>query len=130
MFPEELATGVCSLNPHVDRLVQSCLMEVTAKGDVVRHEMHDGIIRSDARMTYTAVNAILTDRDPDVLARVSRRWCRLFELMRELFDDPERGAGSAGARSTSTCPKPQVVLDDRGLHRRHRRRRSATSRTG
>ena len=28
MFPSELATGLCSLNPHVDRLVQSCLMEV------------------------------------------------------------------------------------------------------
>src|SRR4029079_12368791 len=27
MFPSELATGLCSLNPHVDRLVQSCLME-------------------------------------------------------------------------------------------------------
>ena len=28
MFPADLATGLCSLNPHVDRLVQSCLMEV------------------------------------------------------------------------------------------------------
>ena len=32
MFPEELATGLCSLNPHVDRLVQSCLMEVDRRG--------------------------------------------------------------------------------------------------
>ena len=32
MFPAELATGLCSLNPHVDRLVQSCLMEVSATG--------------------------------------------------------------------------------------------------
>jgi ribonuclease R len=37
MFPSELATGLCSLNPHVDRLVQSCLMEWTA-GAVVHHE--------------------------------------------------------------------------------------------
>ncbi len=33
MFPSELSTGLCSLNPHVDRLVQSCLMEVDRKGD-------------------------------------------------------------------------------------------------
>ena len=44
MFPSELATGLCSLNPHVDRLVQSCLMEVTPRGDVIRYEMHDGVI--------------------------------------------------------------------------------------
>ena len=70
MFPAELATGLCSLNPHVDRLVQSCLMEVDRRGQVVRYEMHDGVINSDARMTYTAVNAILTDRDEATIARV------------------------------------------------------------
>ncbi len=53
MFPEELATGLCSLNPRVDRLVQSCLMEVDRQGTVVRHEFHDGIIRTCERMTYT-----------------------------------------------------------------------------
>ena len=36
MFPSELATGLCSLNPHVDRLVQSCFMEVIRRGEVVR----------------------------------------------------------------------------------------------
>ncbi len=34
MFPSDLSTGLCSLNPHVDRLVQSCLMEVDRKGSV------------------------------------------------------------------------------------------------
>ena len=89
MFPAELATGLCSLNPHVDRLVQSCLMEVDRRGNVVRYEMHDGVINSDARMTYTAVNAILTDRDEDTM-REYRALVPMFELMRELFDDPER----------------------------------------
>ena len=76
MFPAELATGLCSLNPHVDRLVQSCLMEVDRRGNVVRYEMHDGVINSDARMTYTAVNAILTDRDARHDRAVRRRSCR------------------------------------------------------
>src|SRR5580765_5193579 len=64
MFPSELATGLCSLNPRVDRLVQSCFMEVDRRGQVVRQEFHDGVINSNERMTYTAVNGILTDRDP------------------------------------------------------------------
>jgi len=70
MFPSELSTGLCSLNPHVDRLVQSCLMEIDRRtGAVVRYEIHDGVINSQERMTYTAVNAILTDRNPDMIAR-------------------------------------------------------------
>ncbi len=60
----------------VDRLVQSCLMEIDRKGTVVRYEMHDGVIHSDARMTYTEVHAILTDRDPETDRRGTRRSCR------------------------------------------------------
>ena len=113
MFPSELSTGLCSLNPQVDRLVQSCLMEVTTKGDVVRHEMHDGIIRSDARMTYTAVNAILTDRDPETIAKY-QPLVPMFELMRELFtilNGRRRRRGSVDF----DLPEAQVVLDADGF---------------
>jgi ribonuclease R len=85
MFPEELSTGLCSLNPQVDRLVQSCLMEVDRRGDVVRYELHDGVINSNARMTYTAVNAILTGRDRTTMAAY-RELVPMFELMQELFE--------------------------------------------
>src|SRR5881396_1084250 len=85
MFPSELATGLCSLNPHVDRLVQSSLMEIDKRGNVVRYEMHDGVINSNARMTYTAVNAILTDRDAETIAQYSEL-VPMFEQMRELFE--------------------------------------------
>jgi len=84
MFPAELATGLCSLNPDVDRVVQSCLMEVDGSGTVVRHEIHDGVIRSDARMTYTAVAAILTDRDPATIVKY-QPFVPMFELMHALF---------------------------------------------
>jgi ribonuclease R len=113
MFPSELSTGLCSLNPHVDRLVQSCLMEVTGKGDVVRHEMHDGIIRSDARMTYTSVNAILTDRDPETMAKYEPL-VPMFEMMRGLFEilnGRRRRRGSVDF----DLPEAQVVLDEDGF---------------
>src|SRR5207248_1249267 len=84
MFPPELATGLCSLNPHVDRLVQSCLMEVNRHGQVMRYELHDGVINSNERMTYTAVNSIVTDRDPELLSRYESL-VPMFELMKELF---------------------------------------------
>ena len=91
MFPSELATGLCSLNPHVDRLVQSCLMEVDRRGTVVRYEMHDGVINSDARMTYTAVNAILTDRDPETIAQYTRAGADV-RADAPALRDPERAA--------------------------------------
>jgi ribonuclease R len=84
MFPSELATGLCSLNPRVDRLVQSCLMEVDRRGAVVRAEFHDGVINSNERMTYDAVNGILTDRDPALLQQYEPL-VPMFEQMKELF---------------------------------------------
>ncbi len=112
MFPHELATGVCSLNPHVDRLVQSCLMEVDRRGQVVRHELHDGVIHSRARMTYTAVNGIVTDRDPALLAEYAAL-VPTFELMKELFgvlNDRRRRRGSIDF----DLPEAEVVVDADG----------------
>jgi len=112
MFPSELATGLCSLNPHVDRLVQSCFMEVDRHGQVVRHEFHDGVINSNERMTYTAVNGILTDRDP-ALVKQYAPLVPMFELMRELFqilNDARRRRGSIDF----DLNEAEVVLDEAG----------------
>jgi ribonuclease R len=113
MFPEALATGLCSLRPQVDRLVQSCLMEVTARGDVVRYEMHDGVIRSDARMTYNEVNAILTERDPLTSERY-RALVPMFELMRELFDVLNARRMRRGSVDFD-LPEAEVVLNEDGF---------------
>ena len=113
MFPAELATGLCSLNPKVDRLVQSCLMEVDRNGQVVRCEFHDGIIRTTERMTYTDVNAILTDRDPVVMGRYERL-LPTFELMRELFEVLNGRRRRRGSIDFD-LPESEVVLDPAGL---------------
>jgi ribonuclease R len=114
MFPHELSTGLCSLNPQVDRLVQSCLMEVDARnGAVVRYEMHDGVIHSDERMTYTAVNAILTDRDPATIERY-RPLVPLFERMHDLFKVLHARRRRRGSIDFD-LQESQIVLDDRGM---------------
>ncbi|HDK5727905.1 TPA: ribonuclease R [Staphylococcus pseudintermedius] len=63
MIPHRLSNGVCSLNPEVDRLAMSCRMEIDAQGQVVKHEIFESVIHSNARMTYDAVNRIITDKD-------------------------------------------------------------------
>ena len=112
MFPAELATGLCSLNPRVDRLVQSCLMEVDRRGNVVRYEMHDGVINSDARMTYTQVNAILTDRDPETMSRYAGL-VPMFELMHELFEVLNSRRRRRGAIDFD-LPETHIVLTELG----------------
>jgi ribonuclease R len=112
MFPSELSTGLCSLNPHVDRLVQSCLMEINPRGDVVRYELHDGVIHSAERMTYTAVNAILTDRDAETIARY-QGLVPMFELMGELFTVLNQRRRRRGSIDFD-LPENELVLDDEG----------------
>jgi ribonuclease R len=113
MFPSELATGLCSLNPRVDRLVQSCFMEIDRRGQVVRQEFHDGVINSNERMTYTAVNGILTDRDPDLLKQYAPL-VPMFELMRELFqilNDARHRRGSIDF----DIKEAEVIIDAGGV---------------
>jgi ribonuclease R len=112
MFPSELATGLCSLNPHVDRLVQSCVMEIDRAGQVASYEIHDGVINSDARMTYTAVNAILTDRDGATIERY-RTFVPMFELMAELFEILLARRRRRGAIDFD-LPETEVVLSELG----------------
>jgi ribonuclease R len=112
MFPSELSTELCSLNPQVDRLVQTCLMEVDRHGAVVRYEIHDGVINSDARMTYTAVDAILTDRDPETMFEY-QPLVPMFELMRELFDILNRRRRRRGSIDFD-LPEAEVILSEIG----------------
>ena len=113
MFPSDLSTGLCSLNPHVDRLVQSCLMEIDPRGTLVRYELHDGVIHSNARMTYTEVNAILTDRDPATIEKY-RELVPMFELMHELFEILNRRRRRRGSIDFD-LKEPEIVLDDEGM---------------
>jgi ribonuclease R len=75
--------------------------------------MHDGVIHSDARMTYTEVNAILTERDPEATNRY-RDLVPLFETMRELFEILNRRRHRRGSIDFD-LKEPEIVLDDEGM---------------
>ena len=82
MLPEELSNGICSLNPHVDRLVMSVVMEMDATGRMVHADFTPGVIRSTERMTYTNVNRVL-EGDPEASERY-RELAEEFLSMKKL----------------------------------------------
>lgn len=85
MLPEKLSNGICSLNAGKDRLTLSCLMDIDKNGNIVSHKICESVINVNERMTYTAVSAIIEDRDPETMERYSEL-VPLFDLMLEVSD--------------------------------------------
>lgn len=58
MLPEQLSNGLCSLNPHVDRLCLVCEMSMSANGKMIRSTFYRAVIHSKARLTYRMVSKV------------------------------------------------------------------------
>jgi len=83
MLPAKLSSGICSLKAGEDRLVLSAIIELDSKGKVLSRRFAEGVLRSRARMTYTAVATILTDRDCPERIHYAEL-VPLFEMMEKL----------------------------------------------
>lgn len=112
MLPHKLSNGICSLNEGEDRLALSCLMEIDSQGNVTGHEIAETVIRSDRRMTYTAVNAIVTDHDPQVTAEYAE-FAEMFLLMKELADILRKKRHARGSIDFD-FPESKILLDEKG----------------
>jgi ribonuclease R len=112
MLPFELSNDLCSLNPKVDRLTLSCVMTFSKHGDMQEAQIHESVIRSVERMTYTAVAGILKGDDPALLERYSGLVAN-FRLMEELAEILRRARLDSGAIDFD-LPEPQILLDITG----------------
>jgi len=111
MLPLELSNGICSLNPHLDRLVMSALLEIDPAGRIVECELLPGIIRSAERMTYTAVRDILAG-DPATCQRYAPLIPN-FRLMEELALILNRRREQRGSIDFD-LPEPLIEFDAYG----------------
>lgn len=111
MLPLELSTGICSLNPGVDRLTMSALLEIDRRGEVVSQRFVRGVIRSAERMTYTNVHLLL-EGDAGLRERYSPLVER-FERMRELALLLNRKRRRRGAIDFD-LPEPLIEFDQFG----------------
>ena len=112
MLPHKLSNGICSLNQGVDRLALSCIMDIDPHGKVLSHEVAETLIRVDRRMTYTAVNAIITDRDPAVMAEYDG-FVEMFDCMKELADILRDKRSQRGSIDFD-FPETKILLDEKG----------------
>lgn len=96
MLPEVLSNGLCSLNPAVDRLCLVCDMTINASGRIVRSRFVEAVMRSQARLTYDTVAAIIADQNPQLRAthaHLTAHLDALYQLYQVLRDSREqRGA--------------------------------------
>lgn len=83
MLPKRLSNGICSLNPQVDRLTMSCVMEFNEQMKVVNHDIFTSVIKTKERMTYKNVYKILEEEDPELIERYSDL-VDDFKLMKEI----------------------------------------------
>ena len=81
MLPHELSNGICSLNPNVDRLAVSCVMEFDDNGKQLKYEIFPSVIRSRIQMTYKKVNSIL---EKNVVPEGYEPFEKSLRLMQEL----------------------------------------------
>ncbi len=104
MLPEVLSNGLCSLNPDVDRLCMVCEMEVRQHGAVKGYKFHEAVMRSQARLTYTDMNAIVVEKDQNLREQHARIVSHLDELYKlyQVFAVKRKQRGALEFDSTET----------------------------
>jgi ribonuclease R len=111
MLPEELSNGICSLNPQVDRLVMSVIMEIDGDGRIGRVELTPGVIRSAERMTYTNVHKVI-ENDPEMTKRY-QNLADEFKRMRDLALILSKRRHNRGSIDFD-LPEPIIQFDEHG----------------
>lgn len=112
MLPHKLSNGICSLNAGEDRLALSCLMTIDVRGQVKSHRIAETVIHVTERMSYSDVNAILTNHDADVCRRYETL-IPLFEQMKELAQILRKNRKKKGSVDFD-FPECKIILDETG----------------
>ncbi len=112
MLPHKLSNGICSLNAGTDRLAMSCIMDIDFQGKMLGHEITESVIHVDRRMTYTAVNGIVVDRDLALMEEY-KDFVEMFDQMKELADILREKRTARGSIDFD-LPETKVLLDKDG----------------
>ncbi len=112
MLPKKLSNGICSLNQGEDRLALSCMMEIDEKGNIIGHNICESVINVNERMTYTAVNEVITNSNEET----EKRYAEYIDLFKDFktVSDLLRGARTKRGSIDFDLPESKVILDKNG----------------
>lgn len=108
MLPHKLSNGICSLNPNVDRLAMSCVMEINGKGYVSNYQIFKSVIRSKKQMNYDDVNYILED---NVIPSGYEEYVDTLRTMNELSNILRKKMVRHGYIEFN-IKEPKIIVDD------------------
>ena len=110
MLPHKLSNGICSLNPNVDRLAVSCIMEIDKNGNVVDYDILETVIRSRKQMTYKNVNKILEE---NIVPEGYEDYEEKLRLMLELAHILRKNKENRGYIDFD-IDESKIIVDDKG----------------
>lgn len=113
MLPKALSNGICSLNPRVDRLTLSVLMEIDKSGNVVEHKIVESVINSKERLTYDYVSDYLEDENSEAKDKVEsvKEELKLMEDLCHILYAKRERRGSIDFE----FPEAKIILDEQGV---------------
>ena len=109
MLPSKLSDGLCSLNPHVDRLCMVADLTITEDGKLERSQFYQGIMNSKARLTYTQVHEMLTDKKSDARKEFAQQVPHI-EALHELYKVLQKARETRGALEFDTT-ETRIIFD-------------------
>ncbi len=110
MLPHQLSNGICSLNPNVDRLTISCVMEIDEHGTTINSEINPSVIRSRKQMTYKNVNKIIEE---DIIPEGYEPYVDKLKLMAELAKIIRKAKVQKGYIDFD-IDEPKIIVDENG----------------
>lgn len=114
MLPSKLSDGLCSLNPHVDRLCMVADLAITEDGKLERSQYYEAVMNSKARLTYDQVNDILTNKGSEYREEFSEQLTNLEDLY-ELYQVLQKAREERGALEFNTTETRIVFDEDRKI---------------
>lgn len=113
MLPRQLSNGICSLNPQVDRLCFSCIMELDHTAKVLDYTFVKAVMRSRVKGVYTEINEIYAETAGREVLEKYAECIDTLQIMRELYEKLAQRRAARGSMDIETG-EAKIILDEEG----------------